>query len=134
LENDLNSSTSEDLTYQVIVDGIMVELQHKYNIRPRNRGVAITQMKMMLPRSEIDEIVSKNVENQTEKTKITDTQPTKTKVVEIPTVKTQKEKVPTTETKPSPQRKADKKGTEVFELLIQLRGGGESVVFELKQF
>jgi hypothetical protein len=90
----------------------MVKLQHKYSLRPRNRGVAISQMKKILPRSEIDEIVSKNVEKKTEKTNIMDIQHTKTKVAEIPTVKTQKVKVPAMETKPSPQRKDDNKGTE----------------------
>jgi len=67
LENDINNSTSEDLTYQGIADGIMVELHHKYNLRPRNRSLTTTQTKKILPRGETDEMVSKNDEKQTEK-------------------------------------------------------------------
>ena len=60
MENDLNNSTSKDLTYQGIADGIMDELNQKYNLRPRNRSLAIAQMKKILPRGEADETVSKN--------------------------------------------------------------------------
>jgi hypothetical protein len=62
LENDLNDSTSEDLIYQGIVDGIMAELQQKYNLRPRNKSIMITQKKKVLSRSKTNEIVSKDVE------------------------------------------------------------------------
>ena len=102
MENDLNNSTSEDLTYQGIADGIMDELQQKYNLRPRNRSVTSTQKKNILPRRETDKIVSKDVEKHIVKIDQTDTQPTKTKVAETLTVKTLKVKAPATETKPSP--------------------------------
>jgi hypothetical protein len=73
LENDINNSTSKDLTYQGIVDGIMVELHQKYNLRPRNRSLSIAQMKNILPMGETNEMVSENDEKQTEETNIMDT-------------------------------------------------------------
>jgi hypothetical protein len=62
LENDMNNNTSKDLTYQGIAYGIMIELHQKYNLRPRNRSLTISQMKKILSRGETDETVSKNVE------------------------------------------------------------------------
>jgi hypothetical protein len=112
LENDINNITSEDLTYQGIADGIMVDLHQKYNLRPINRSLAIARTKKILSRGDTNATVSKNVEKQTEKTNIMDTQPNETKSVETPTVKTQKEKSLATETKPSSQKKVDKKGIE----------------------
>ena len=61
-ESNKNSSVSEDLTYQGITDGIMVELHQKYNLGPRNRVFATVPVKKILSRFEIDEPVSKSTE------------------------------------------------------------------------
>jgi hypothetical protein len=61
-ENNQNSSTLEDSTYEGIEDGIMVELQQKYNLSPRNKNLATAQMKRILLRGETDEATSKTTE------------------------------------------------------------------------
>jgi hypothetical protein len=50
-------SVSEDLTYQGIMDGIMAELQQKYNLRPRNNVSSTVLVKNILPRVENDKPV-----------------------------------------------------------------------------
>jgi hypothetical protein len=47
-----NINNMGDSTYQGIVDTIMVELQHKYNLRPKYKPVSTTQPKKVLPRGE----------------------------------------------------------------------------------
>ena len=50
--NDDGINTTEDFAYQGIVDNIMVELQQKYNLRPRSKNIAIAQPKKIFPRGE----------------------------------------------------------------------------------
>ena len=50
-END-NINNTDDSTYQGMADTIMAELQHKYNLRPKNKIVTTTQPKKILPRGE----------------------------------------------------------------------------------
>jgi hypothetical protein len=111
-ENNKNNGITKDSTYQGIADDIMAELHQKYNLRPRNKSLTTPPVKKILPRGEIDESVSKNVEKQTIRTKTADTQPTNTKSTDTPVVNTQKVEVPTTETKTSQQKKDEKKSFE----------------------
>jgi len=50
--NDDGINTTEYYAYQGIVDNIMVELQQKYNLRPRSKNIATAQPKKILPRGE----------------------------------------------------------------------------------
>ena len=61
-ENDKNRNITEDSAYQGIIDNTMVELQQKYNLRPRNRNVTTTPLKKILSRGETDEAASNVVE------------------------------------------------------------------------
>jgi hypothetical protein len=61
---DNNINNTDDSTYQGMVDTIMVELQHKYNLRPKNKSVSTTQPKKILPRGETYEPTPKDTEIQ----------------------------------------------------------------------
>jgi len=49
--NDESINITEDYAYQGIIDNIMVKLQHKYNLRPRDISITTTQLKKILSRS-----------------------------------------------------------------------------------
>jgi hypothetical protein len=59
-DNSLNNA--DDPTYQGMADTIMVELQHKYNLRPKNKPVSTVQPKKIFPRGETYEPVQKENE------------------------------------------------------------------------
>jgi hypothetical protein len=60
--NNLNSI--DDPAYQGMVDTIIAELQHKYNLRPKNKHVSTTQPKKIFPRVETYEPTPKENEIQ----------------------------------------------------------------------
>jgi hypothetical protein len=53
--NDDSVNITEDSSYQRITDSIMVELQQKYNLRPRNRNMITAPLNIILSRGEADE-------------------------------------------------------------------------------
>jgi hypothetical protein len=57
-----NINNTDDSAYQGIVDSIMVDLQHKYNLRPNNKNMTTTQPKKILPRGKIYVPASKDTE------------------------------------------------------------------------
>jgi len=61
--------------YQGIVDSIMVELQHKYNSRPREMNTVTGPPKNILSRNKVNEVVVTKplVEKQFAQTKIVET-------------------------------------------------------------
>jgi hypothetical protein len=60
--NDDGINTTEDFAYQGIVDNIMVELQQKYNLRPRSKNIATAQPKKIFSRGETYEPAAKETE------------------------------------------------------------------------
>jgi hypothetical protein len=87
-DNNLNGV--DDLAYQGMVDTIMIELQHKCNLRPKNKPVSNAQPKKILPRGETYEPVQKETKTQNNKgvdsqninVKETETQARRTNTVE----------------------------------------------------
>jgi hypothetical protein len=79
--------------YQEMTDSIMVEFQHKYNLRPKNKPVLTPQPKKILPRGEIYEPTPKETKILNSKIKEVDSQNPKVKEDE-----TQAKKSKTTET------------------------------------
>jgi hypothetical protein len=67
--NDDSINIIEYFSYQGIADNIMVDLQQKYNFRPRDRNVTTTQPKKILMRSKVSEAAQSAVETRTIKTK-----------------------------------------------------------------
>jgi rRNA maturation endonuclease Nob1 len=53
--NDESINITEDYAYQGITDNIMVELQQKYNLRPRDRNITTAQPKKILSKSKANE-------------------------------------------------------------------------------
>jgi len=62
LFNDDSINITEDSTYQGIADNVMVELQHEYNLRPRDRNFTTAQSKNILMRSKANEASQSIVE------------------------------------------------------------------------
>jgi hypothetical protein len=60
--NDDNINITEDFSYQGITDNMMVELQQKYNLRPRDRNVTTPQPNKILMRSKASEAAQSTVE------------------------------------------------------------------------
>jgi hypothetical protein len=85
---DKNINNTEDSTYQGMVDTVMAKLQHKYNLRPKNKLVLTTQPKKILPRGETYEPTLKDTKIQNTKKKGVDSQNTTVKEVEIQDGKT----------------------------------------------
>jgi len=100
---DSNTNNTEDSAYQGIVDTIMAELQHKYNIMSKTKNVTTTQPKKILPRGEIYDPTQKETEIQN----------TKIKGAEIQTGRTETVETKTTENKSIQTNKSEKKETEV---------------------
>ena len=65
--NDDSINITEYYAYQGITDNIMVKLQHKYNLRPRDRNVTTSQPKKILTRIKVNETTQSTVETQTAK-------------------------------------------------------------------
>jgi hypothetical protein len=61
---DNNLNDVDDPAYQGMANTIMAELQHKYNLRPRNKPVSTVQPKKIFPRGKIYEPVQKETEMQ----------------------------------------------------------------------
>jgi hypothetical protein len=77
----------------------MVEFQHKYNLRSKNKTVSTTQPRKILPRHKTYEPTLKDTEIQNTKIKGVDSQNTKIKEVEIQNGKTKVVGMQTLETK-----------------------------------
>jgi hypothetical protein len=80
----------------------MSELQHKYNLRPRDRNVTTVQPKNILMRSKVSKVAQSTVETQTAKTKAVEILTVKTKIAETKATQTNKTekreiKIPTRE-------------------------------------
>jgi hypothetical protein len=69
LFNDGSINITEDYAYQGIVDNIMVELQQKYNLRPRYKNVITAQPKKILMRVKMSEAAQSSAQTQTAKMK-----------------------------------------------------------------
>jgi hypothetical protein len=61
---DNNLNNVDDFAYQGMVDTIMAEIQHKYNLRPRKKPVSTAQPKKILPRGEIYKPIQKETKMQ----------------------------------------------------------------------
>jgi hypothetical protein len=59
LEEHVSNNMIDDFKYQDIADDIIVELQGKYNLRPRNKSLPNVPTKKSLPRSETNEVTPK---------------------------------------------------------------------------
>ena len=79
----------------------MVELQQKYNLRPRDRNIATAQPKKILSRSKVNEAAQPTAETQTAKTKAAETQNAKTREAETQTAKTKTTEMKATQTNKS---------------------------------
>jgi hypothetical protein len=91
-EESINNMEKSD--YQGITDSIMVELQQKYNLRPRDKNSTTDPPKKIFSRSKKNETSQPSNEKLAAKTKIVEAQATKMKIDETQTAKTK-----TTETK-----------------------------------
>jgi hypothetical protein len=80
--NNENINITEDSAYQGIADNIMVELQQKYNIRPRDRNITSTQPKKILSKNKVNETTQPTTETLTAKTKAAETQTAETQTAE----------------------------------------------------
>jgi hypothetical protein len=93
---DNNLNDADDPAHQRMVDTIMAELQHKYNLRPRNKPVSTAQPKKFFPRGEIYEPAQKEtemrnnigVDSQNTNVKGAETQARRTKAAEMRTSET----------------------------------------------
>jgi hypothetical protein len=70
LFNDGSINITKYFSYQGIVDNIMAELQHKYNLRPRNKNVSTAQPKNILTRSKMSERAESLAETHIAKMKV----------------------------------------------------------------
>jgi hypothetical protein len=91
-DDDINKTDVS--VYQEMIDSIIAEVQHKYNVRPKNKPVSTTQPKKTLPRGEIYEPAPKEIEIPDSKIKEVDSKNPKVKEA-----KTQAKKTKTTETR-----------------------------------
>jgi hypothetical protein len=81
-KNDENINNQGDSTYQGLTNSIMAELQHKYDLRPREKSSTNIPPKNILSRSKVNEEAVTNPS--------TETQVARTKQVETRTVQTKK--------------------------------------------
>jgi hypothetical protein len=81
---------TEEYAYQGIVDNIMVELQQKYNLRPRDRNITTAQPKKILSKNKDNETAQPSAETQNVKTKVVRTQTVKTNSTETKATQTDK--------------------------------------------
>jgi hypothetical protein len=114
---DNNLNNVDDIAYQGMADTVMAKLQHKYNLRPKNKPMSTAQPKKILRRGETYELIQKDTETQNNKgvdskninVKESETQVRRTNIVETRTPEmpiTAKEKVVQT-------NKMDRKESEV---------------------
>jgi hypothetical protein len=106
--NEENINNLGDFEYQGIADTIMAELQHKYNLRPRNKKFTTDPPKKILSRNKMNEAAQPSTETQAAKTKIAESQAAKMKTVETQTAKTK-----TVETKETQTNRLEKKETKI---------------------
>jgi hypothetical protein len=94
--------------YQGIVDSIMVELQQKYNLRPRETSTtSVPPKKILLRNKENEEVVTKQiVEKQVAQAKTVQKQAAQAKRVETKETKTKKTKNIETQTSTRKSEKA----------------------------
>jgi hypothetical protein len=90
-DDDINNT--DVYVYQEMTHSIMAEVQHKYNLRPKNKPMSTPQPKKILPRGEICEPTPNETEILNSKIKEVDSQNPKVKEAE-----TQEKKSKTTET------------------------------------
>jgi hypothetical protein len=67
LTEDDNINNVDDSTYQGMADTIMAEIQHNYNLRPKNKPVMTTQPKKFFPRGETYDPTQKEIEMRNKK-------------------------------------------------------------------
>jgi hypothetical protein len=91
-DDDINNT--DVFVYQQMTDSIMAEVQHKYNLRPKNKPVSTSQPKKILPRGKIYEPTPKETEIPNRQTKEVDSHNPKVKEAE-----TQAKKTKTAETR-----------------------------------
>jgi hypothetical protein len=135
-DDDINNTDVS--VYQEMTDSIMVEVQHKYNLRPKNKPVSTPQPKKILPRGEIYEPAPKETEILNSKIKEVDSQNPKVKEAE-----TQAKKSKTTETcisvnkltenQSTQTNKLEKKESEVSTKETDKGGGGFSLENEINK-
>jgi hypothetical protein len=85
-EESINNLGESD--YQGIVDSIMVKLQQKYNLRPRDKNYTTVPPKNILSRSKTNEAAQPSTETQAAKTKTVETQAAKTRTIETKEIHT----------------------------------------------
>jgi hypothetical protein len=125
---DNNINNAGDSTYQGMVDTIMAELQHKYNLRPKNKSVSTTQPKKILPRGETYEPIPKDTEIQNTKIKEAEVQAGKIKVAGTQTLETK-----LTENKAMQTNKLERKETEASTKETDKLVGGFSLENEINK-
>ena len=76
---DVDINITDVSIYQQMTDSIMAEVQHKYNLRPKNKLVLTPQPKKILPRGEIYKLAPKETEIPNSKRKGVDSQNPKVK-------------------------------------------------------
>jgi len=77
-----------EFDYQGIIESIMVELQQKYNLRPRDKNSTTSPPKKILSRTKMNEVVQTSIEKQVTKTKTIETQASKTKTTKTKSTQT----------------------------------------------
>jgi hypothetical protein len=88
--HDESINNTEEYAYQGITDNIMVELQQKYNLRPRDRNITTAQPKKIMSKRKDNETASPLAETQNVKTKVVGTQTVKTNPAETKATQTDK--------------------------------------------
>jgi hypothetical protein len=97
LGEDNNLNNIDDPAYQGMVDAIMDELQHKYNLRPKNKPVSIAQPKNFFPRGETYKPTLKETEtSQNDKVNGANSQNTKQIEIQVRRTKTDEMQTPGT--------------------------------------
>jgi hypothetical protein len=111
-----------------MADTIMFELQHKYNLRPKNKSASTTQPKKIFPRGETYDPVPKDTEIQNTKIKEDEVQAGKIKVVGMQTLETK-----LTENKEIQTNKLERKKFEASTKEIDRLVGGFSLENEINK-
>jgi hypothetical protein len=90
--NEISINNIGESYYQGIVDSIVVELQKKYNLRPRDKNSTTTPPRKILSRSKTNEVAQPSTVTQVAKRKKTETQAAKIKTTETKETQTNRQK------------------------------------------
>ena len=101
----VSNNMTDDFTYQNVADDIIVELQRKYNLRPRNKNLPNVPTKNILPRNDTNEVNPKVADKKSAKINTIDN-PVQLEPVGTTPVNTQ---APIKENKVTSQCKTEKK-------------------------